>query len=156
MEPGVRAEDQRRCSCSRLTDHQILRKSASQGQVYVDNERKGLDLLVVCDDYQVLKAASEWINKASGRVNCVPDAASAKTYITRRKMDGIVLDMRMAGSLELITAIRSGNSNRLSIIFACVAGAQEVTTILQMGANFILHAPWTEEKFVQAFKAAAP
>jgi DNA-binding NarL/FixJ family response regulator len=121
----------------------------------VHNESKGLDFLVVCDDYQVLKAASEWINKAGGRINCAPDVATAKTYICRRKMDGVVLDMRMAGAQELIAMIRSGSSNKFSVVFACV-DTQEVATIIRAGANFILHSPWTEDKFVQAFNAAAP
>jgi CheY-like chemotaxis protein len=119
-------------------------------------EGHGLDFLVVCDDYPALRAITKAVNASSGKLSCVPNPTSALEYIARRKLDGIIVDLRMKGALELIAAVRHGKSNKFSVVFACVTSSSDVTLALSAGANFVVHHPFTAEKMSQLFQSAAP
>ena len=67
-----------------------------------------------------------------------PSPASAQEYIARRKLDGIIVDLRVSGALELIEAVRRGSSNKFSVVFACVTSSSEATRALSAGANFVM------------------
>ncbi|HEV2962148.1 MAG TPA: response regulator [Candidatus Angelobacter sp.] len=116
----------------------------------------GLDFLVVCDDYPALRAITKAVADSGGKLSCAPSPASALEYIARRKLDGIIVDLRVAGAMELIEAVRNGKSNKSSVVFACVTSSSEVTLALSAGANFVVHHPFTTEKIGQLFQSAAP
>jgi CheY-like chemotaxis protein len=118
-------------------------------------EGHGLDFLVVCDDYPALRAITKAVGEFSGKLSCAPSSASAQEYIARRKLDGIIVDLRVAGALELIEAVRRGKSNKSSVVFACVTSSNEATRALSAGANFVVHHPFTSEKIGQLFRSAA-
>jgi hypothetical protein len=88
-------------------------------------------------------------------MNCAPSTLSARDYISRRKIDGIIIDLNIEGALELVDGVRKGNSNRFSVVFACVRSPEEATSAIQAGANFVVHRPLTEEKMFQTLNAAA-
>jgi CheY-like chemotaxis protein len=116
---------------------------------------EGLEFLVVCNDYAVLKAITGSIQKLQGRLNCAPSAVSAKEYIARRKVDGIIIDMSVPGALELIRTVRKGSSNKLSIVFACPQTPAEAGSAIHAGANYVVHKPVTDEKMFQTLNTAA-
>ena len=116
----------------------------------------GLDFLVVCDDYPALRAITKAVTDSSGKLSCAPSPSSALEYIARRKLDGIIVDLRVKGALELISAVRHGKSNKHSVVFACVTSSSDVTLALSAGANFVVHHPFTAEKMAQLFQSAAP
>jgi hypothetical protein len=70
-------------------------------------------------------------------------------------MDGIVIDMNLPGSLELIRRVRSASSNRSSAVFACTASSSESQLAIGAGANFVLHRPLLPGKMERALTAAA-
>ena len=110
---------------------------------------------MLCDDYQALKEITKAVNDSKGKLSCAPNPASAQEYTARRKLDGIIVDLRVEGALELIQAVRNGSSNKFSAVFACVASAGEATLALSSGANFVVHYPFTSEKMSQVFRSAA-
>ncbi len=118
-------------------------------------EGSGLDFLVVCDDYPALRAITKAVTEFNGKLSCAPNPATALEYIARRKLDGILVDLRVAGALEMIAAVRTGSSNKFSAVFACVTSPGEVTLALAAGANFVVHHPFTTEKIGQLFRSAA-
>src|ERR1700724_1732838 len=121
----------------------------------VQKELQNLDFLVVCDDYPALRAITKAVRDFNSKLSCAPSPVSAQEYIARRKLDGIIVDLRVPGALELIEAVRRGNSNKFSAVFACVTSAHEVTRALSAGANFVVHHPFTAEKVGQVFQSAA-
>jgi DNA-binding response OmpR family regulator len=110
---------------------------------------------VVCNDYPVFRTITGSIQKLQGRMNCAPSTSSARDYISRRKIDGIIIDLGIEGALELVDGVRKGTSNRFSVVFACVRNPEEATSAIQAGANFVVHRPLTEEKMFQTLNAAA-
>jgi CheY-like chemotaxis protein len=133
----------------------MLPETDATATAMVRGEGHGLDFLVVCDDYPALRAITKAVSESSGKVSCAPSPASAQEYIARRKLDGIIVDLRVAGALELIEAVRKGSSNKFSVVFACVTASSEATLALSAGANFVVHHPFTAEKIGQLFRSAA-
>lgn len=119
------------------------------------NGRHGLEFLVVCNDSQVFSTVTEAIRAIKGRLNCAPNIVSARDYVARRKTDGIVLDMTLPGALELIDFVRRGNSNKFSVIFACLEPTSEPQFALRAGANFVFTRPAESSQLECLFSSAA-
>lgn len=121
----------------------------------VPERRMNPEFLVVCSDAALFKTVSAAIRLVNGRMNCAPSVAPARNYITRRKVDGIVIDMGLPGALDLITQLRRGSSNRLTVVFACMGSSPENQFAIRAGANFVLHRPLLPEKVAHIFTVAA-
>jgi hypothetical protein len=60
----------------------------------------GPEFLVVCADSNVFRAVAAAVRKVKGRLNCAPAISSARDYLARRKVDGIVVDLRLDGQIN--------------------------------------------------------
>lgn len=107
--------------------------------------RTPLEFLLVSNDFKTLTAVTEGLKQLGGTFGFVPASDSAKRYIDRHKLDGILVDLDVPGALELIQEVRQGSSNRLAVIFAIVPEGKESAATLAPGANFFLHKPLTGE-----------
>jgi CheY-like chemotaxis protein len=99
------------------------------------------EFLIVCRDARTHTVLAAAIHDCAGAVNTTADTAAAMAYITRRKLDGIFLDMRTDGALNLIGNIRRGTSNRFAVVFACAGEHEDASRLLNAGANFVVHKP---------------
>ena len=113
------------------------------------------EFLVVCGDRPIFKTLAAAIRQVNGRLNCAPSAASAGCYLARRKVDGIVIDMKVPGALELIQRARAASANKASVIFACMGATAEAHFVLRAGANFVIHRPLLPDKIAHMFSVAA-
>src|SRR5512146_621688 len=113
------------------------------------------EFLVVCGDRSVFKALAVAIRQVKGRLNCASSAHGAACYLARRKADGILIDMKVPGALDLIQRARAGSANRSSVIFACMTATMEAQFALRAGANFVMHRPLLPDKIARMFKVAA-
>ncbi|HYL63025.1 MAG TPA: response regulator [Candidatus Methylomirabilis sp.] len=100
-----------------------------------------LEFLLVSDDYATLTAISGGVKKYGGKLAVVPTAEAARDYLERKRIDGVFVDMQIAGGQGLIEAVRRGPSNAKVAIFACLGSAKESTATLNAGANFLLRKP---------------
>ncbi len=117
--------------------------------------RPSPEFLVVCNDRHVFKTLASAIRQVSGRLNCAPSMAGAACYLSRRKVDGIVIDMNVPGALELIQRARAASANKASVVFACMGAAAEAHFVLRAGANFVIHRPLLPDKIAHMFSIAA-
>ena len=113
------------------------------------------EFLVVCGDRSVFKSLAGAIRQVNGRLNCAPSAHGAGCYLARRKVDGIVIDMKVPGALELIQRVRAASANKSSVIFACMGATTEAQFALRVGANFVMHRPLLPDKIARMFSVAA-
>lgn len=104
-----------------------------------------LEFLLVSNDYSILTAVSGGMKKFGAKFGLVPTAEAAREYLERKKIDGVFVDMQVAGALGLIEGVRKGSSNGKAAIFACVVSAGESTATLNAGANFLLKRPLTAD-----------
>lgn len=119
-----------------------------------DSTGSGLEFLVVGSDNSVFKAVAAAVRKVNGRLNCAPAVNAASDYLSRRKVDGIIIDMEIPGALDLLRHIRSGGSSRGSVIFACLGRGPESQGAIRAGANFALHRPLMADKVANIFNVA--
>jgi len=117
--------------------------------------RPPLDFLVVCRDDAFFQPVAAAIHGVKGRLKCSPRAATARDYVSWRKVDGIVIDMSIPGALELIRRARGASPNRASAVFACVGSSQQAQLAIGAGANYVLHRPALPARIARVFNAAA-
>src|SRR5262249_7786610 len=113
------------------------------------------DFLIVCKDAGMHKTLAAAIQAFGGAANYTSDALSALAYVTRRKLDGIFVDTRTEGALNLVGNIRRGSSNRFAVVFACGGDDEDVSRLLNAGANFIVHKPLDRQEVAAVLKSAS-
>src|ERR1700674_233586 len=101
--------------------------------------------VLVSSDYAIVTAVSRGIKKYGANFSLSPAVDSAKDCLSRRRFDGIFVDLDVPDALGLMTAVRKGKSNSKVVIFACVSSSKESTATLSAGANFLLLKPLTAE-----------
>jgi DNA-binding response OmpR family regulator len=119
--------------------------------------RPELEFLVVGDDQALVQIVAGAIESVKGRVNCASAAAVARDFVARRRVDGIIVDMRLTGALEVLVQIRgSSSANRSAVVFACLGAEPETQSAVQAGANFVLRSPLGKERISHVLAAALP
>jgi len=109
------------------------------------NQPLSLEFVLVSSDYALMQAVAKAVKKYGAKFMLVPTAHEARECLSRRKIDGVFVDMEVPGALGLIESTRKGTSNGRAVIFACLVNAKESTQILVVGANFLLRKPLTED-----------
>jgi PilZ domain len=104
-----------------------------------------LEFVLLSNDYATMTAVSGGVKKFGAKFNLVPTPKAARDCLSRRKVDGVFVDMAVGGALELIESIRTGTSNSKGVIFACILSTKESTATLNAGANFLLRKPLSIE-----------
>jgi response regulator RpfG family c-di-GMP phosphodiesterase len=104
-----------------------------------------LEFVLVSNDYATMNAVAGGVKKYGGKFTLVPTAEAARDTLNRRKVDGLFVDMAVAGALDVMVGVRKGPSNNKAVIFACIVDSKENTVILSAGANFLLRKPLNEE-----------
>ncbi len=116
--------------------------------------RPELEFLVVCRDDTVFQTVVDAIHQVQGRLKCSPSAATARDYVSWRKVDGIFVDMNVPGALELIRRVRGATPNRGSAVFVCTASSADTQLAIGAGANYVLHRPMLPARIARVFSAA--
>jgi hypothetical protein len=104
-----------------------------------------LEFLLVSSNYQTLTAVAGGLKETGGNLGFVPSTASAQEYISRRKVDGIFIDLDVPGAQDLILHIREGDSNRSAVVFACLPASKESPVAVVAGASYLLQKPLSAE-----------
>ena len=120
------------------------------------NLLNSLELLAVSDDYSSLKVLVRACQELGSHSDSTPSLTTASHFVRHRKIDGIIIDTTMRGALEFVHNIRKSSSNRSSVIFACVEGANGKDLAFSSGANFVVEKPLTLESVVRLLTTAAP
>ncbi|HKD44401.1 MAG TPA: PilZ domain-containing protein [Candidatus Angelobacter sp.] len=94
------------------------------------------------------------IHEFAGAATATSDTAAAMASITRRKLDGIFIDMGIEGALNLIGSVRRGSSNRLAVVFACAGEHEDSSRLLNAGANFVVHKPLDPAELATVLRSA--
>ena len=133
----------------------IATTKSSSEPVSPRDASSGPEFLVVCADSNVFRAVAMAVRKVKGRLNCASAVSSARDYLARRKVDGIVLDLRLDGAMEMVLQLRAANLGKSMVIFACSRHDAETQAALRAGANFVLGQPLIADKIANIFSLAA-
>jgi CheY-like chemotaxis protein len=113
------------------------------------------EFLIVCRDARCHTVLTSAIHELQGIATTTADTIAALAYVTRRKLDGIFVDMRIDGALSLIGSIRRGTSNRFAAVFACAGEHEDASRLLNAGANFVVHKPVDRDEIATVLNSAS-
>lgn len=119
-------------------------------------ERPSLEFLVISDNRGLFQSVAAAIGRVHGKLNCAPTTGTARDFIARHRVDGIVVDMALPGALELVSQVRASRANRSSVVFACLSSEPETQSVVRAGVNFMLRPPLLLEKVAHVFASAVP
>jgi CheY-like chemotaxis protein len=105
-----------------------------------------LELLIVSNDYSILKMFVRAWRETGSRIDSAASIACAGDLVQSRRMHGIVVDMRLGGACEFISQTRKSGAHGSPIIVACAATPEEERTALAAGANFVVQKPISTSK----------
>ena len=114
-----------------------------------------LELLAISDDYSTLKVLVRACQELGSHSESTPSLTTANHFVRNRKIEGIIVDMKMRDACGFIHGVRQSSSNRTSIIFACVGTHDEAALAIGSGANFTVAKPVARETVLNMLKAAA-
>jgi CheY-like chemotaxis protein len=114
------------------------------------------EFLVVSSDQRLFTTLTTAVHEFAGIARYAADSVGAMAYISRRKLDGIFVDLRTDGALPLLGTIRRGSSNRFAVVFACAGEHEDASRLLNAGANFVLHKPLDPEEVSSVLESALP
>jgi ActR/RegA family two-component response regulator len=105
-----------------------------------------LSCLLLTSDATLLEVMRTSFNAVSVDLELRTDAASAIELSARRHLDSFVIDCDdVPGARDVLANIRSGRSNKKSVIFVVVNATTTVNTAFKEGADFVLAKPVQNE-----------
>lgn len=114
-----------------------------------------LEALVLSRDPQVLKTVGRVLDDANIELQVCSSADDALEILDRHKYDTFVVDCDdVPGASDVLQKLRKGKSNKSCIAFALVNGRTTVREAFEMGANFALDKPVSQERVMRSVKAA--
>jgi len=118
--------------------------------------RLPLEFLVISDDKALVQTIAAAAEALQGHLNYASADTAAREFIARQRVDGIVVDMKLAGAVEMLRRVRTSSANRSAVVFACLSSEPETQPAIRAGANFVLRPPLVKEKVAHVFTTALP
>lgn len=114
-----------------------------------------LEALVVSHDPQALRVVHGVLEELGVLVQDCAVPSVACELLNVRKFDAVIIDCDdLHGAPEVLRHLRQAPSNRTSVAFAIVNGVTSVATAFNLGANFVLDKPVTEQRSARSLRAA--
>jgi len=104
------------------------------------------------DTLRVLQSA---LGKLDVRVQVCTGTEGAREIMAEKKFDAIIIDCDdLPGGTEVLQQVRQERRNKSSVSFAILNGINNVRSVFQMGAGFVLQKPITITNALRSFHAA--
>jgi len=114
-----------------------------------------LEALVVSRDPDTLRVLQSALGKLDVRVQVCTGTEGAREIMAEKKFDAIIIDCDdLPGGTEVLQQVRQERRNKSSVSFAILNGINNVRTVFQMGAGFVLQKPITITNALRSFHAA--
>jgi PilZ domain len=105
-----------------------------------------LTLLVVSNDYSVLKLFAGAWRDAGTRIESTANIPRAMDMVKQRRMQAVVVDMKLHGACDLIRLARIECGKGGPLILACADNIEEERASLNAGAHFAAQRAGSAEK----------
>ena len=116
----------------------------------------GWEFLLVGGDAGLYKTLTAAIQALSAGVTTTSNVDTARHLLGRRKLEGVFVDMRIKGALELLYALRRSGSNRNAVVIACAQTGDEANPVLRTLANYVLGTPLAAYEVKEILAACLP
>lgn len=111
-----------------------------------------LQFLLVSDNHSTLKTVKSALDGLGSGMTCSTSSGAARVYLSSHRVDGIIIDLSINATVELIAAIRQSGANRRAFVFVCLEAAEASTDALKGGANVLLQKPLDPEAVASSVK----
>jgi len=117
----------------------------------------GLECLIVTCDPTLLGHVQASLGTHGASLHLRHDAASAIEFVSRRHLDGVVIDCDdVPGGTKAISELRNAPANKQTLILAVVNGCTRTDEALDLGANFALSKPIQQARLRGVLDIAIP
>lgn len=116
----------------------------------------GWEFLLVGGDAGLYKTLTAAIHAFSSGVTTTSNVDTALHLLGRRKLEGVFVDMRLKGAMELLYTLRRGGSNRNAVVIACAQSGDEANPVLRTVANYVLGTPLAAYEVKEILAACLP
>jgi CheY-like chemotaxis protein len=117
----------------------------------------GLECLIVTCDPTLLGHVQASLGTHGASLHLRQDAASAIEFVTRRHLDGLVIDCDdVPGGAKAIPELRNTPANKQTLILAVVNGWTSAEEALDLGADFALSKPIQQTRLRSVLDIAVP
>ncbi len=114
-----------------------------------------LESLLISKDASVLGVLRPTLEKLAVSVEVCSGLQTGSEMLRKHKFDAIIVDCDdLPGGVELLTSVRTTQSNATSVAFAVLNGNTTTQQAFQLGANFVLQKPLTPLNASRCFNAA--
>jgi CheY-like chemotaxis protein len=114
-----------------------------------------LQSLLLSRDPEVHRTLRRVLDAANIELEFCNDAEQARTALTSRKYDALLVDCDdMQEGPAILRELRQGKSNKSCIAFALVHGKTTVQQAFEIGANFVLDKPISVDRATRSVRAA--
>lgn len=116
-----------------------------------------LDCLIVTRDPSLLGQVQASLGTHGASFHMRQDCASAIELVSRRHLDGIVIDCDgVPGGAKALPALRSAPANRQTVILAVVGGMTSAEEALDQGADFTFSKPIQRQRLTGILDVTVP
>jgi CheY-like chemotaxis protein len=117
----------------------------------------GLECLIVTGDSSLLGHVQTSLGKHGASLHLRQDSASAIEVVSRRHLDGLVIDCDdVSGGSKALPELRRSSANKQTPILAVVNGMTTAEEALDLGANFVLSKPIQQSRLRGILDLAIP
>jgi CheY-like chemotaxis protein len=114
-----------------------------------------LESLLISRDASLLGVLRPTLEKLAVSVEVCSGSQTGGELLRKRKFDAVIVDCDdMPGGVDLLTSLRTSQSNASSVAFAVLNGNTTTQQAFQIGANFVLQKPLTPLNATRCFNAA--
>lgn len=109
-------------------------------------------VLLVCDDSAVIQPLTEGMQQFGITTEVCGNVAMALGLLSRKRFEGIVVDLGLEQASEMLEQVRSSPSNRTAVTFAITDPGRP--TKFEIQPNFLMEKPLSQSAVGRTFKAA--
>ncbi len=118
-------------------------------------ELQGCKLLMVSSDDLAQETFTTAVKELGGDLLCEPQMTIAAQRASRTRIDGALVDADSDDALSLIRTLRSHNSSKHAVVFACASSLAQTKIARNAGAHFSLLKPVSYNLIVEALSVAS-
>lgn len=115
-----------------------------------------LECLIVTCDPGLIGLMQAGLGTHGAALQLRQDCASAIELVSRRHLDGVVIDCDVPGGAKAVAALRNAPANKQTLILAVTNGFTSAEEALDLGADFALGKPIQPPRLASILEVAVP
>jgi CheY-like chemotaxis protein len=113
-----------------------------------------VEALLLTNDQQAARMLKRVLDSFAIPVRNAESVAGARAFLQKQKIDAALIDCDVPDAPALITELRSGKANRMSVVFAITGPQISQKQAFDLGASFVLPKPISVDLAMRSVRAS--